>query len=100
MSSHPTEIMFDKESMKTRISEIIEKLTPDQCEHFSYAMEQVANCYLSASSHGALLISNEKDESQSLVAINASEMQISEMVGFMAEAIQGQHSLTGGMYVN
>lgn len=100
VSSQPTEIMCDKEAMKARMSEIIEKLTPDQCEHFAYALEQVASCYLSASSHGALLISNEKDESQSLVAINASEMQISEMVGFMAEAIQGRHSSPGGMYVN
>ena len=100
MSSQPTEIMFDKEAMKARVSEIIEKLTRDQCEHFTYALEQVASCYLSSSSHGALLISNETDESQSLVAINASEMQISAMVGFMAEAIQGQHSSPGGTYVN
>ena len=42
--------------MKARMSEIIEKLTPDQCEHFAYALEQVASCYLSSSSHGALLI--------------------------------------------
>ena len=100
MSSQTTEIMFDKEAMKARMSEIIEKLTPDQCEHFTYALEQVASCYLSSSSHGALLISNETNESQSLVAINASEMQISEMVGFMAEAMQGRLSSPGDMYVN
>ena len=86
--------------MKARMSEIIGKLTPDQCEHFAYALEQVASCYLSSSNHGALLIANEKDESQSLVAINASEMQISEMVGFMAEAIQDHRSKPSGMYVN
>ena len=95
-----TEIMCDKDTMKARMSEIIEKLNPDQCEHFAYALEQVASCYLSPSSHGALLIANEKDESQSLVAINANEVQISEMVGFMAEAIHGRLSLPGGMYVN
>lgn len=100
MPSHPTEIMCDKEAMKARMSEIIDRLTPDQCEHFTYALEQVASCYLSSSSHGALLISNDTDESQSLVAINASEMQISEMVGFMAEAMHGRHSSPGGMYVN
>jgi hypothetical protein len=100
MLTKKTEITHDKEAMKARMSEIIDRLTPDQCEHFAYALEQVASCYLSPSSHGALLIANETDESQSLVAINASEMQISEMVGFMAEAIQGQHSSPGGMYVN
>ncbi len=100
VSSNPTEIICDKDAMKTRMSEIIEKLTPDQCEHFTYALEQVASCYLNASSHGALLIANETDESQSLVAINASEMQISEMVGFMAEAMQVRHSSPNGMYVN
>lgn len=86
--------------MKARMSEIIEKLTPDQCEHFAYALEQVASCYLSASSHGALLIANEKDESQSLVAINASEMQISEMVGFMAKAMQGRDSFRPNTFIN
>lgn len=73
--------------MKIKLTEIIEKLEVHQLEHFSYALEQVANCYLNSSNHGALLIANDSDESQSLVAINASESQISEMVGFMAEAI-------------
>jgi hypothetical protein len=93
-------ITHGKEAMKARMSEIIDRLTPDQCDHFAYALEQVANCYLSSSSHGALLIANETDESQSLVAINATEMQISEMVGFMAEAIQDRRSNTHGLYVN
>lgn len=100
MSTNQTEITCNKGAIKARMSEIINQLTSDQCEHFAYALEQVASCYLSSSSHGALLIANETDESQSLVAINASEIQISEMVGFMAEAIQGQHSAPGGMYVN
>jgi len=100
MLTKKTEITHDKEAMKARMSEIIDRLTPDQCEHFAYALEQVASCYLSPSSHGALLIANEKDESQSLVAINANEVQISEMVGFMAEAIHGRLSPPGGMYMN
>lgn len=83
-----------------KLTEIIDKLTEDQLEHFSYALQQIANCYLNSTSHGALLIANESDESQSLVAINASENQISEMVVFMADAMQSHQSLTGGMYVN
>ncbi len=43
VSSHPTEIMCDKAAMKARMSQIIEKLTPDQCQHFVYALEQVAS---------------------------------------------------------
>ena len=100
MLTKKTEITHDKEAMKARMSELIEKLTPDQCEHFTYALEQVASCYLSSSSHGALLISNETDESQSLVAINASEMQISEMVGFMAEAISVHNPKIDHKYLN
>jgi hypothetical protein len=97
MLTKRSEITHDKEAMKARISEIIDRLTPDQCEHFTFALEQVANCYLSSSSHGALLIANETDESQSLVAINASEMQISEMIIFMAEVMQ---KTTNGSYLN
>jgi len=100
VSSLPTEIMCDKKAMKARMSEIIDQLTPDQCEHFAYALEQVASCYLSPSSHGALLISNEKDESQSLVAINASELQITEMVGFMADAMCRRDSHARNNYIN
>ncbi len=89
-----------KAEMTTKLAEIIDKLTEDQLEHFSYALQQIANCYLNSSSHGALLIANETDESQSLVAINASENQISEMVVFIADAMQGSQSAPGGLYIN
>lgn len=100
VSSQTTEIMFVKEAMKARMSEIIEKLTPDQCEHFTYALEQVASCYLTAFIHGALLIANEMDESHSLVAINSSEIQISGMIRFMAQAIKESPFSTGEIYIN
>jgi len=91
---------MSKTTIKTKMAEIIDRLTVDQLEHFSYALEQVANCYLNSTSHGALLIANESDESQSLVAINASEDQISEMVVFMAEAMQAQKTTAVGLYLN
>ena len=100
MLVNPSEIALSKTAIKAKMAEIIDKLTIDQQMHFAYALEQVASCYLNSYSYGALLIANENDESQSLVAINASEMQISEMVGFMAEAIRGCNSSPGGMYVN
>jgi len=81
-----------KTEMKSKLAEIIDNLTDDRLEHFSYTVEQVASCYLNSSSHGALLIANKSDESQSLVAINSSETQISEIVGFMAEAMQRRNS--------
>lgn len=100
MHTKQTEITSDKEAMKARMSEIIDRVTQDQCEHFAFALEQVASCYMSQSSHGALLIADESDDSQSLVAINASEMQISEMVGFMAEALNGRCLEHSSNYVN
>lgn len=100
MLKNSLELPVIKADMKMKLTEIIDKLTEDQLEHFSYALQQIANCYLNSTSHGALLIANESDESQSLVAINASENQISEMVVFMADAMQSHQSLTGGMYVN
>ena len=95
-----SELPAIRAEMKVKLSEIIDKLTEDQLEHFSYALQQVANCYLSSSSQGALLIANETEESQSLVAINASENQISEMVIFMAEAMQGRQYSNKGIYIN
>jgi hypothetical protein len=100
MLKNSLELPVIKADMKMKLTEIIDKLTEDQLEHFSYALQQIANCYLNSTSHGALLIANESDESQSLVAINASENQISEMVVFMADAMQSHQSLSGGMYVN
>jgi hypothetical protein len=100
MLKNSLELPVIKADMKMKLTEIIDKLTEDQLEHFSYALQQIANCYLNSTSHGALLVANESDESQSLVAINASENQISEMVVFMADAMQSHQPLTGGMYVN
>jgi len=100
MPKNSLELPVIKADMKVKLTEIIDKLTEDQLEHFSYALLQIANCYLNSSSHGALLIANESDESQSLVAINASENQISEMVVFMADAMQGSQSAPGGLYIN
>ena len=100
MLENLSDVALSKTNMKVKMAEIIDELTVDQLEHFSYALEQVAKCYLKSTSHGALLIANDADESQSLVAINASENQISEMVVFMADAMLGRHSFTGGMYVN
>lgn len=100
MLKDPVEISSMKVAMKTTMAEIVDKLTEDQLEHFSYTLEQIANCYLNATSHGALLIANESDESQSLVAINASENQISEMVVFMADAMQGRSLVTSSSYIN
>ena len=89
-----------KAERKAKLVEIIDNLTHEQLEHFSYAVEQVASCYLSSSSHGALLVANESDESLSLVAINASETQISEMIGFMAEAMQGLNTANKSTLMN
>ncbi len=100
MLENLSDIALSKTTMKVKMVEIIDKLTVDQLEHFSYALEQVANCYLNSTSHGALIIAYDSDESQSLVAINASEEQISEMVVFMAEAIQTQKSTTVGLHLN
>jgi hypothetical protein len=100
MLENPSEISLSKTAIKAKMAEIIDKLTVDQQVHFAYAIEQVASCYLNSYSHGALLIANENDESQSLVAINASEIQISEMVGFMAEAICSRESQVRNKYVN
>jgi hypothetical protein len=100
MLENLSDIALSKTTMKVKMVEIIDKLTVDQLEHFSYALEQVANCYLNSTSHGALIIADDSDESQSLVAINASEEQISEMVVFMAEAMQTQKSTTVGLHLN
>jgi hypothetical protein len=100
MLKNLAEIATTKTTMKAEMAAIIDKLTDDQLEHFSYALEQVANCYFNSTSHGALLIANDSDESQSLVAINASENQISEMVVFMADAMQSRRSSAAGMYIN
>jgi hypothetical protein len=100
MLKNLAEISSTKTAMKVKMAELIDKLTDDQLEHFSYALEQVANCYLNSASRGALLIANEYDETQSLVAINASEIQISEMVVFMADAMQSRRSSAAGMYIN
>jgi hypothetical protein len=61
---------------------------------------QVVICYTWPSNHGALLIANESDDIQFLVAINASEEKIYEVVGFMAEAISTHEQSGIGIHIN
>lgn len=53
-------------------------------------MEQVANCYLDDNIHAALLVMNARDDAQSVIAINADEQQVAEMVQFVAQALEQQ----------
>ena len=100
MINNHTEITATKSSIKAKMAELIDRLKDDQLEHFSYALEHVASCYLNSTTHGALLFANATDESQSLVAINANENQISEMITFMADAMQGRYRTTENTYIN
>lgn len=100
MLKNTAKVPSSKIGLKAKMVEIIDKLTDDQLEHFSYAIEQVADCYLYSTSHGALLIASDSDESQSLVALNASENQISEMVVFMADAMQRHCLSPDNAYIN
>lgn len=76
--------------MKARMSGIIARLTFDEYEHFAFAREQAASCYLNIPIHIALQVANEDNEYEAMAAITKSEFQVSERVGFKAESIQGR----------
>ena len=79
-----------RSAIKQKLDHFIGLMDDAQLDHFEFTLEQVANCYMGEDIHSTLLVRNDKDESQSVFAINADRDQVSEMILFMAEAIQQQ----------
>ena len=80
--------MTDKYKLQSKVTEIIGSLHEDQYEHFSQVLERLAGCYLNDAMHGVFLIADETKHTQSLIAINADDQQIDEMVNIMSETLK------------
>ncbi len=88
------------DKLKKELIYLLERMSKEQRQHFYHAIQQVAGCYLNPEQHGALLISTTQEESQSLVAINASNVQVAEMLGFMSQMIGQAADFAGSPYLN
>jgi hypothetical protein len=80
--------MSEKYKLQSKVTGIIASLHEDQYEHFSQVIERLAGCYLNNDMHGVFLIADDKAHTQSLIAINADDQQIDEMVNIMSETLK------------
>ena len=91
---------INTEALKLDLCQLVDRLSLAQRQHFHHAVQQVADCYLKPEQHGALLINSTAEASQSLVAINASNEQVTEMLGFMSQVIGQAAEPSRSPYLN
>ena len=77
-----------REALLRKLEALMARIQDEQLPHFAAAIEQVANCYMADNIHATLLVMNERDDSQSVIAINADDQQVAEMVDLVAQAFQ------------
>lgn len=90
MTTDPNMLQDDvsREALLRKLEAFMARIQDEQLLHFAAAMKQVANCYLDDNIHATLLVMNERDDSQSVIAINANDQQVAEMVDLVAQAFQ------------
>ena len=79
---------------------LLEKLDLEQLDHLSYILGIFGECYTNKNVHAALLISNDLDQSKSLVAINADQTQTTELIKFMSDAVSQNQEIKSPLYIN
>ena len=98
MSLELTKVISNlKEEDMTKAQELIENiqqrlgaLDAGEIEHFYVLSKVLLDCYASNSMRASVILSNEKEDFLTLIAVNADELQIQEMVSEMGELFASQ----------
>jgi hypothetical protein len=83
-----------------QFASLLNKIDLEQLDHLSYILGMIGECYTNKNVHAAFLISNDLDQSNSLVAINANQIQITELIKFMSDAVNESQGVQNSSYVN
>lgn len=82
------------------IENSIDKIADDQLEHFTVAIKQMLDCYVDQNCCGALIVANESIRKQTLIAINADEDQIEQLIDRISSSMTPPAQSRAGKYVN
>ena len=78
------------------LAQAIERLDDGQREHYRLLSKALLSCYVNDGQRAAVIIGREQDSSATLIAVNADNTQITEMLTQMSElmgagVVDGQH---------
>ena len=69
------------------LAQAIGRLSDDQREHYRLLSKALLSCYLDDGQRAAVIVGREQDCSATLIAVNADNVQITEMLAQMSELI-------------
>ena len=79
------------------LAQAIERLDDGQREHCRLLSKALLSCYVNDGQRAAVIIGREHDSSVTLIAVNADNMQITEMLAQMSE-LMGAGVVDGRQY--
>ena len=79
------------------LAQAIERLDDGQREHYRLLSKALLSCYVNDGQRAAVIISREQDSSATLIAVNADNEQITEMLAQMSE-LMGAGVVDGRQY--
>jgi len=79
------------------LAQAIERLDDDQREHYRLLSKALLSCYVTDGQRAAVIVSREQDSSATLIAVNADNTQITEMLAQMSE-LMGAGVVDGRQY--
>ena len=79
------------------LAQAIERLDDDQREHYRLLSKALLSCYVNDGQRAAVIISREQDSSATLIAVNADNTQVTEMLAQMSE-LMGAGVVDGRQY--
>ena len=79
------------------LAQAIERLDEGQREHYRLLSKALLSCYVNDGQRAAVIISREQDSSATLIAVNADNEKITEMLAQMSE-LMGAGVVDGRQY--
>ena len=79
------------------LAQAIERLDDGQREHYRLLSKALLNCYVNGGQRAAVIIGREQDSSATLIAVNADNTQITELLAQMSQ-LMGAGVVDGRQY--
>ncbi len=66
----------------------VESMSQEARDHFKIVIEQLITCYLDEKSHAVVLIDHDDNDKTAMIAVNANEMEVANLlnIGALASA--------------
>jgi len=78
---------MDRTQLKFKLNQLVDELDDDHCPQFAEVINALSPCYRNKDLFGVLITANELSHEKSLLALNAKEEQVHDLLMFMVDAL-------------